>query len=57
METSGFFCGCTRWVVFSLLDKKDGYLIGSSLLFVSQMLTEKIALMWDVTSCSLVEKY
>jgi hypothetical protein len=57
METSGFFLWLyTLGNVFSL-GAKDGHLIGSSLLFVCQMLTEKIALMWDVTSCSLVKKY
>jgi hypothetical protein len=50
METSGFL-----WLY--ILGKKDGHLIRSSLPLVCQMLTEKIALMRDVTSCSLVEKY
>jgi hypothetical protein len=43
--------------VFSLLDKKDGHLIGSNVLFVCQILTVKIADVWDVTSCGVVEKY
>jgi len=43
--------------VFSLLDKKDGHLIGINVLFVCQILTVKIAVIWDVTSYGVVENY
>ena len=43
--------------VFSLLDEKDGHLMGSNILFVCQILTVKIAVIWDVTSCGVVENY
>jgi len=42
--------------VFSLLDKKDGRLIGSNLLLVFQILTVKIAAVWDEIWCSVVDK-
>jgi len=51
-----FFVAVHFGSVFSLLDKNDGRLIGSNLLLVCQILTVKIAFMWDVIWCSVVDK-